>query len=64
MFKLCRQKVVDAVLTRKNCCSKWVPTPFCCQNKEIFGSKKASENVPRYKNTGKWVAQDTIGALL
>jgi len=35
-----------------------------------LAQKNASENVPRYKNTGffekmlKWVAHDTIGALL
>ena len=56
--------------TWKNCCSKWVPTPFSCQNKEIFGPTRALENGPRYQNTGffekivKWVAYDTIGALL
>ena len=61
--------VLDAVLTRKNCCSKWVPTPFSCQNKDIFGPRKASENGPRYQNTGffekmvKWVAYDTIGRM-
>jgi len=47
-----------------------VPTPFSCQNNEIFGPTKALENGPRYQNTGffekmgKWVAYDTIGALL
>ena len=56
--------------TWKNCCSKWVPTPFSCQNKEIFGPTRALENGPRYQNTGffekmvKWVAYGTIGALL
>ena len=57
-------------MNEKNCCSKWVPTPFSCQNKEIFGPRKASENGPRYQNTGffeqmvKWVAYDSISALL
>ena len=47
-----------------------MPTPFSCQNKEIFGPTRALENGPRYQNTGffekivKWVAYDTIGALL
>ena len=47
-----------------------MPTPFSCQNKDIFGPRKASEIGPRYQNTGffekmvKWVAYDTIGALL
>ena len=47
-----------------------MPAPFSCQNNEIFGPTKALENGPRYQNTGffekmvKWVAYDTIGALL
>jgi hypothetical protein len=46
-----------------------VPTPFSCQNNEIFGPTKALENGPRYQNTGffekmvKWVAYDTIGRM-
>ena len=39
-------------------------------NKEIFGPRKAPQNGPTYQNTDffdkmvKWVAHDTIGALL
>ena len=39
-------------------------------NKEIFGPRKALQNGPTYQNTVffdkmvKWVAYDTIGALL
>ena len=39
-------------------------------NKEIFGPRKALQNGPTYQNTVffdkmvKWVAHDTIGALL
>ena len=46
-----------------------MPTPFSCQNNEIFGPTKALENGPRYQNTGffekmvKWVAYDTIGRM-
>ena len=66
----CTDRSYFMLSTWKNCCSKWVPTPFSCQNKEIFGPTRALENGPRYQNTGffekivKWVAYDTIGALL
>jgi len=65
----CADRSYFVLWTRNNCCSKWVPTPFSCQNNEIFGPTKALENGPRYQNTGffekmvKWVAYDTIGRM-
>ena len=63
-------EVTWCCVSEKELLFKVVPTPFSCQNKEIFGQRKASENGSRNQNTGffeqmvKWVAHDTTGALL
>jgi len=51
----------------ENCCSKWVPTPFSRQNKEIFAQEKLhrmAQHTNFFDKMVKWVAHDTIGALL
>ena len=65
----CADRSYFVLWTRNNCCSKWVPTPFSCQNNEIFGPTKSFREwpkIPKYRflwEMVKWVAYDTIGRM-